>query len=54
MVVCVCKCRVMLLSYVHESQLQKKARLSCDTQILSAKVLITATACFIKCHMDLK
>ena len=62
MVVYVCECWVMLLfyvrvkslSHVHESQLQEKAKLSCDTQILSAIVLLTtATACFIKCHMDL-
>lgn len=31
-----------------------KRKLSCDTQILSAIVLVTTvTACFIKCHMDL-
>ena len=54
MVVYMRKCWVMLLFYVHESQLQEKAKLSCDTQILSAIVLVTTvTACFIKCHMDL-
>lgn len=46
--------RVKSLSRVHKSQLQEKAKLSCDTQILSAVVLVTtATVCFIKCHMDL-